>query len=74
MTAVLSQLCDAVDALVAVDPNGLTDAALHELVIGVEDLESRFALQRARLLAAWDGRKVWADDGSKAGWARLARE
>jgi len=74
MTAVLSQLSEAVDALVAVDPNGLTDAGLHELVVELVDLESRFALQRARLLAAWDGRKVWADDGSKAGWGRLARE
>ena len=74
MNAVLSQLSDDVDALSEVDPSALTDGELHALAIGLQDLDSRLALQRARLLQAWDARKLWADDGSKAGWGRLARE
>ncbi|MCU1463094.1 MAG: hypothetical protein JWO37_3169, partial [Acidimicrobiales bacterium] len=58
----------------AVDPDALSDAELHETVIGLQREESRFAAARARLLAAWDARKIWADDGSKAAAARLARE
>ena len=32
------------------------------------------AAVRARMLAAWDARRLWADDGSKSAAARLARE
>src|SRR5438309_9389482 len=67
-------LASAIDALAAVDTIFLADHDLHELVIGLEAEESRFAAIRARLLAAWDGRRLWADDGSKSAAARLARE
>ncbi|MCU1463431.1 MAG: hypothetical protein JWO37_3506, partial [Acidimicrobiales bacterium] len=67
-------LAAAVDELFALDPDALSDAELHATVIGLQRQESRFAAARARLLAAWDARKIWADDGSKAAAARLARE
>ncbi|MCU1461139.1 MAG: hypothetical protein JWO37_1214, partial [Acidimicrobiales bacterium] len=70
----MEALAAAVDELFALDPDALSDAELHETVIGLQREESRFAAARARLLAAWDARKIWADDGSKAAAARLARE
>ena len=74
MTALLHESNVALDGLEALDPDALTDGQLHRLVIGLEDLTSRAAAVRARLVAVWDARKLWADDNSKAGWARLARE
>ncbi|MEJ7723779.1 MAG: DUF222 domain-containing protein [Ilumatobacteraceae bacterium] len=35
---------------------------------------ARVSSLQARLIARWDARKVWADDGSKSASARLARE
>src|SRR2546426_3399607 len=67
-------LASAIDALAAVDTILLPDDDLHDLVIGLEAEESRFAAIRARLVAAWDGRRLWADDGSKSATARLSRE
>src|SRR2546423_8078857 len=67
-------LASAIDALAAVETITLADQDLHELVIGLEAEESRFAAIRARLLAAWDGRRLWAYDGSKSATARLSRE
>ena len=67
LQAVLSEL-------EAVDPDELSDAALHRLVIGLQVESAQLAAQRARLVSAWDARRAWADDGSKAAWGRLARE
>src|SRR4051794_34888835 len=67
-------LADAIAELEAMDPGELTDAELHEVVIAVQNEMSRLAAAHARHLAAWDARRVWADDGSKAAAARLARE
>src|SRR4051812_39400693 len=35
---------------------------------------SRLVSLRSGPTAEWEARDVWADDGSKASWARLARE
>src|SRR4051794_14867161 len=70
----LDSLGSAIDELASIDPVELSDAELHQLVMGLEVETSRLAAARAKCLAAWDGRRIWADDGSKAGWARLARE
>jgi hypothetical protein len=67
-------LAAAVAALDAVDPTELVDEELHDLVVALQAEESRFAAMRARVLAAWDARRLWADDGSKSATARLARE
>ena len=67
-------LSQAIDALAALDPDRLPDGKLHNVVCALEREESRFAAARARLIAAWDARRVWADDGSKAANGRLARE
>jgi hypothetical protein len=64
----------AIDELLALDPSTVSDAELHALVVGAERAESRFALARSRLLRAWDARRVWSEDGSRAAWSRLSRE
>jgi hypothetical protein len=70
----LAQLTTAVDELVAADLVGLQDADLHELVVGLERESSRVAAARALVLAEWEARKTWADDGSRSPRTRLARE
>jgi hypothetical protein len=61
----------AIDRLAALDPSTLTDDALHDLVVDVLREESRLAAAKATLIAAWDARRQWADNGSKAAAARL---
>jgi hypothetical protein len=67
-------LAGAIDAIAAVDPVQLADQDLHDQVMALQHEMSRLAVLRARLLAAWDARRLWADDGSKSAAARLARE
>jgi hypothetical protein len=67
-------LDEAIDALDEVDPAALSDAQLHTIVIENMRAASRFAAARARYESEWDRRRLWADDGSKAAWGRLARE
>jgi hypothetical protein len=43
-------------------------------VVGLGTLSTRLEAQWCRLIARWDANQVWADDGSKAPGARLARE
>lgn len=67
-------LAATIDALLAVDPGTLDDATLHDTVVDLQRLSSRLTAARARLVANWDARRIWADDGSKAAGARLARD
>jgi hypothetical protein len=71
MTALLDE---AITALESIEPVGLSDVELHQSVVELTVAESRLAAVRAGLVAAWDARKVWAEDGSKAAWSRLAGE
>src|SRR4051812_10647574 len=70
----LEGLDQAIETLNAVDLDTLDDASLDDLVVGLRERSSRLAAAEARLLARWDARMVWADDGSKAAGARLARD
>src|SRR3954468_1657252 len=70
----LERLDQAIDTLNAIDLDALSDEELNECVLGLQDSCSRLAAAQARLLARWDARMVWADDGSKAAGARLARD
>ncbi|MCU1496385.1 MAG: hypothetical protein JWM47_338 [Acidimicrobiales bacterium] len=69
-----SGLSTAIDELLTLDPDGLDDASLHDLVVGLQRVSDRLAAVRARFVSAWDGRGIWAQDGSKAPGARLARD
>src|SRR6476659_1179678 len=64
----------ALDALACIDSGALSDDALHAYVLELQRLTSRLASVRSAPTAEWIARDVWADDGSKAPWARLARE
>jgi Domain of unknown function (DUF222) len=73
-TELADRLDTALGDLLALDPDELTDGDLHELVVTVQRQSHRLAALRAKLISAWDGRKVWADDGSRTAAHRLARE
>jgi len=70
----VSELTRSVDDLTEVDLDGLDDHELHEAVITLARQRDRLAVAYARLLARWDSRMVWQDDGSRSAAARLARE
>jgi hypothetical protein len=70
----LGSLERAVDELAAVDLRALSLCEVHELVVGLQQLQSQLELVHAEALALWDAQRTWADDGSKTAPARLARE
>ena len=73
-TELADRLDTAVGDLLDLDPDMLSDGELHELVVAVQRQSHRLAALRAQLISAWDGRKVWADDGSRTAAHRLSRE
>jgi phage gp46-like protein len=73
-TELVDRLDTAVSDLLEVDLDALTDGELHELVVAVQRQSNRLSALRAKLISAWDGRGVWADDGSRSAAHRLARE
>lgn len=74
MSTGTDELAAAIDLLLGVDPNELTDAELHELVTAVQPQRHRLAAAAARVVSAWDQRMVWADNGAGSAAARLANE
>src|SRR5436189_3382937 len=71
---VCAQVDAAFDALERIDVAALDDHRLHGYVTELQRMTSRLASVRSVPVAEWVARDVWADDGSKAPWARLARE
>src|SRR4051794_22791714 len=69
-----AQVDAALDALERIDVSSLSDDVLHGYVGELHRLASRLVSVRSGPVAEWVGRGVWADDGSKAAHARLARE
>jgi Domain of unknown function (DUF222) len=74
MFEVIEQLDDTVSDLLAVDVDTVTDSELHEIVVALHRQSHRLAAARARLLARWETRGVWAADGSRSAAHRLARD
>lgn len=70
----LEALTKAVDELLAVDVQALTDSEVHALAVGITRLSSRLAAAGAKAIDSWDARRTWAEDGSKSAGARLARD
>jgi Domain of unknown function (DUF222) len=70
----IQQLDEAIDSLLTLDPDGLTDPELDEAVVALHRQAHRLAAARARLLSRWDRRGVWTGDGSRSPAARLARD
>ena len=71
---VCAEVDAAFDALERVDVGGLSDDALHGFVMELQRFTSRLASVRSGPTAEWETRGLWADDGSRAAWARLTRE
>lgn len=70
----VDQLAAALDELLELDPTTLSDADLHDTVVALGRQTSRLHAAWCQLIGAWDDRKVWADNGSKAPGARLSRD
>lgn len=62
------------DELLSVDIDTLADSEVHDTVIALQHVGSRLAAVSSRFVQRWDTRQIWADDGSRAAGARLARE
>jgi len=71
---VVEVLAEVVDEVVDIDVNAMSDAELHSAVVSLETQISRLRGAQAKLVAEWDARRVWCDDGSKNSAARLSRE
>ncbi len=74
MSKGIDELAAALDSLLAVDPNELTDAELHEFVTTMQRQRHRMAAAAAAAISAWDARMVWADNGAGSAAVRLANE
>ena len=74
MSKGLDELKAAIDLLADVDPNELTDAEVHELVVTVQRQRHRLAAVAAEAISSWDQRMVWADNGAGSAAVRLAND
>jgi hypothetical protein len=63
-----------IDAIAALDVDTLTDAELHALTVASQRLRDRLAAVAAPVVARWDARAVWADNGARTAGTRLAVE
>ena len=70
----LARLEALLDDLVALDVDTLGDGELHQMVVSLSRCDTRLEAALCRLIGRWDRRQIWADNGSKAAGARLARE
>jgi hypothetical protein len=67
-----ASLSAAIDALLTLDHDTLDDNELSDAVLDLHRQQARLAAATARLTAAMDTRRVWADDGSRSCGAWLA--
>jgi Domain of unknown function (DUF222)/HNH endonuclease len=58
--------------LASIDPDTLDDTALTDTVVELHRQQARLAAVATRLTAALDGRRTWADDGSRSCGAWVA--
>jgi hypothetical protein len=74
MSKGIDELAGVIDSLLDVDPAGLTDDELHELVTSIQRQRHRLAAVAAEAISAWDRRMVWADNGARSAATRLAND
>lgn len=72
--AAAAAACSEVDALLATDLGAMDDAAVHELMVAMQRVSARLAVVSAEVLAEWDQRRVWQNNGSRSPAHRFARE
>jgi Domain of unknown function (DUF222) len=73
-SGLLDRLTAALDELADLDVDTLDDTVLHDSVVALGATSTRLEALWCRLIGRWDAHQVWADNGSKAAGARLARE
>lgn len=61
-------------ALSTIDVDTLSDAELHAVTVGSQRARDRLAAAAAPVVARWDSRVVWADNGARTAGTRLAVE
>jgi hypothetical protein len=71
--AVAGPLAAALDGLVDLDPDTLDDAELADAVVELRRQQARLAAATTRLMAAFEARRVYADDGSRSCGAWVAQ-
>ena len=74
MSKEADELHMAIDSLLAVDPNTLTDNELHDHVTTIQRQRHRLAAAAAVAISTWDQRMVWADNGAGSAAVRLAND
>lgn len=74
MSSPIGLVEQGVEALAALDVDALTDAELHEITIASQRLRDRLAAVTAQVVARWDAKAVWADNGARTAGTRLAVE
>jgi hypothetical protein len=73
-SSAVDTLREAIDELLDVDPDTLTDSEVHGLVVALGQQSTRLQAAWCQHIDPWVTRQIWAADGSKAAYARLARE
>ena len=73
VSAVAAALAGVVEALLALDVHALSDDELEALVVAVQQERHRLSVAAAEVIAVWDRRAVWSNDGSRSPAHRLAR-
>jgi cation transport regulator ChaC len=71
---VLDVLSNAIEELRTIDVYELDDAMLCTSVVEIQRDIDRLSAMQAKLLALWDSRRCWVDDGSRTAAHRYARE
>ncbi len=74
MVAVIAELEAAVGALLAVDPDSLDGPELHDAAVRWLQVRERLEAAGARLVEAWDRRRLWASNGATCVTRRVMGE
>ena len=74
MATGLALLEEAVELFAGVDVEALSGDELHDTIRRLSVVSNRLEAQVVRVVHRWDATLAWADNGSKAPGARLARE
>ena len=74
MVTELEQLDNAIDAVVALDPETLGAADRQALAVGLMKAAHRLGAARAVAIEAWARSGVWSSNGARSPSVRLARE
>ena len=72
--ALVHQLRDVVEQLLAVDPSGLSGDELQLLMVSVQAERSRLAVAAAEVLTGWESSGEWRADGSLHASLALGRD